>query len=300
MKIKIAAAQYPIKQYSTISEWKKNIEIWIKNAAEQNAEILLFPEFASLELVSLLPPEIQKRPALFAESLQSFLPEFTTTFKELAIKYKLTIIAPSFPVKENKSVFNRVYVFGITGLSSYQDKLFLTNLDSNTLGIVSPPKRIAIFKTTKCTFGIQICYDSEFSIGSKYLAQNGVEILLIPSCTETIHGANRIHLSARARALEQQFYTVVSQVVGNATWNIALNKNFGYAAYYAVPDKYFTEDGILKSGEPQNENWLIYQIDTSTINSTRESGQISTFKDHLNIKSEFKFDKINLEEVTIG
>ncbi|OJV30835.1 MAG: hypothetical protein BGO32_10105 [Bacteroidetes bacterium 37-13] len=300
MKIKIASAQYAIKQYSKFKDWQTNIENWVKTAAEQNAEILLFPEFASLELVNLLSPEVQKKPALFADFLQCLLPEFKITFDELATKFKVTIIAPSFPVKVENAFYNRVYVFGVNGLAGYQDKLFMTNLDSKIIGISSPPKKIAIFKTPKCTFGIQICYDSEFSIGANCLAQNGAEILLIPSCTETIRGSNRVHISARARALEQQFYTVVSQVVGDAAWNTALHKNYGYAAFYAAPDTEFQENGILEIGEPQEVNWLIHEVDTDLLKTTRSNGQVNTFNDHKNLNYTFNSDEIKIEINTVS
>ena len=51
-------------------------------------------------------------------------------------------------------------------------------------------KELKVFDAGICKFGIQNCYDIEFA-GSHYLTQAGAEVILVPSCTETIRGATR-------------------------------------------------------------------------------------------------------------
>ena len=59
-----------------------------------------------------------------------------------------------------------------------------------------------------------ICYDIEFPLLSRALAEAGAEIILAPSNTETEWGYWRVRTGAVARALENQVYTVHSPVVG--------------------------------------------------------------------------------------
>ena len=84
--------------------------------------------------------------------------------------------------------------------------------------IQSAPKKLTLFEDSWGSFGIQICYDVEFALGSQLLCSAGASLIVSPSCTETIRGATRVHIGARARALENQCYVVVSQTVGNAEW----------------------------------------------------------------------------------
>ena len=69
--------------------------------------------------------------------------------------------------------------------------------------------------------GIAICYDIEFPLIAHAMARAGAELILAPSCTDTIAGANRVHVGARARALENQVYVAVAPTVGQAPWSPA-------------------------------------------------------------------------------
>lgn len=299
MKIKVASAQYPISRHSSINDWKKHTESWVKNAVNQNADLLVFPEYGSMELVSILPKEIQKDLQFQIDKMQHFLPEFIKTYKALAADYNVIIIAPSFPVKSDTNYFNRAYVFNPKGLVGYQDKFFMTRFENEEWGIHSAPKKLTVFEADWGKFGIQICYDSEFTIGTHHLSEHGIDLLLVPSCTETIRGATRVHIGTRARTMEQQIYAVVSQTVGNAEWSPAVDINYGYTGFYSTPDKNLPEEGIIGIGKPQEEKWNIEELDFDLIKKVREDGQVFNFKDHRNLTSEFKSEKLEIEYVKI-
>ena len=53
MNVKIAAAQYDISFLETWENYQKKSEFWVRDAAEQGAKILLFPEYNTMELASL-------------------------------------------------------------------------------------------------------------------------------------------------------------------------------------------------------------------------------------------------------
>jgi predicted amidohydrolase len=299
MKIKVASAQYPISRHSSINDWKEHTELWVKSAVNQSADLLVFPEYGSMELVSILSEEIQKDLHVQIDKMQSFLPEFIETYKELATRYNVIIVAPSFPVKSNVNYFNRAYVFKPKGLAGFQDKFFMTRFENEEWGIHSAPKKLTIFEADWGKFGIQICYDSEFTIGTHHLSGHGIDLLLVPSCTETIRGATRVHIGTRARAMEQQIYAVVSQTVGNADWSPAVDINYGYIGFYSTPDKNLPEEGIISLGKPQEEKWYIEELNFDLIKTVREDGQVFNFKDHRNLISTFKSESIEIEHVKI-
>ena len=213
--------------------------------------------------------------------------DFCTVFADLAKKYGLIIVAPSIPVIDGGKNLNRAHVFSPKGLAGYQDKLFMTRFENEEWGIQSAPEILNVFEASWGKFGIQICYDVEFSLGSQLLAANGASLILAPSCTETIRGATRVHIGARARALENQAYTVVSQTIGKALWSPAVDINYGFAAFYSTPDKDLPEEGIISTMEPQKAGWLVQELDFEKIGQVRGGGQVFNFKDHSRIKTGF-------------
>jgi len=53
MNFKIATAQYDISFLENWQQYQDKAERWVVEAARQDAKILLFPEYASMELASL-------------------------------------------------------------------------------------------------------------------------------------------------------------------------------------------------------------------------------------------------------
>ncbi len=298
MDVKIATAQYPITRQTTFKDWQIHTESWVRNATEQGAELLLFPEYGSMELVSLFSDEIRKDIRRQVLEMNTLLEGFCKTFTDLAQKYQAIILAPSFPVFENNKIYNRVFVFSSKGQVGYQDKFFMTRFENEEWGISSAPKLLTVFQASWGSFGIQICYDIEFPLGSQILCENGVDLILAPSCTETIRGATRVHVGARARALENQCYVAVSQTINNAEWSPAVDINFGYAAIYSSPDKNLPEEGIVAIQKPQTDGWLIKTLDLNLLKNIREDGQVFNFKDSRAIQTKFLDEYISLKYVS--
>jgi predicted amidohydrolase len=278
MKVTVAAAQYPITEHQDFNAWKLHTERWVADAAQQGAQLLLFPEYGAMELVSIFQEGIRRDVRKQVSALDGIRSEFCEVFQTLAKQYDLIIVAPSIPVMDNEQSLNRAYVFSSKGLIGYQDKFFMTRFEDEEWGIQSAPKVLTVFEATWGSFGVQICYDVEFAIGSQSLCEAGATLILAPSCTETVRGATRVHIGARARALENQAYTIVSQTVGNAEWSPAVDINYGYAAFYATPDKDMPEEGIVSTMVPQKEGWLIQELDFTKLETVRNDGQVFNFK----------------------
>ena len=260
MEVRIALAQYPITFHQSLEDWKNHTENWISDACSQGAQILTFPEYGSMELTSLFSEAVRNDLKLQINELQKFLPEFIQTFQTLAQKYNCAIVAPSFPVMLADKTVNRCFVF------------------TESWGISGSDGAFRLFDTPFGKMGIQICFDIEFPIGGHLLAEAGAEFILVPSCTETLKGATRVHIGARARAMEQQIYTGVAQTIGEALWSPAVDINYGYSAFYSSPDGEFNDEGILSKEEAQKAGWLIEPLDLSKNKEIRENGQVLNFK----------------------
>jgi len=278
----IAAAQYPITFHKTINDWKKHVASWVEEAQKNNAKILVFPEYGSMEIVSFFKPEIQENLHLQIQEMQAYLADFIQWYQTLATKHEVVIVTPSFPVKVGEQFHNRTYVIDPKKLVGYQDKLFMTRFENEIWHIQTGEKKVTLFDCGKVKFGIQTCYDSEFAIGTQYLGQNEANLLLVPSCTETLKGATRVHVGSRSRAMEQQIYTCVAQTIGEAPWSPAVDINYGFAAFYSTPDINLPDNGIIQIGEPQVPTWVYADLNFDLIEIVQKEGQVFNFQDHQN------------------
>lgn len=278
MVFKLALAQYPITKHESFDAWATHVEIWVNKAANDDAKILVFPEYGSLELVSLMSKEIQKDLKVQIEQMNSLGNKFRMVYKQLAEKYKVYILAPSIPIKFDKIFINRAYFFSPKGKIAYQDKLSMTRFEDEEWGISSSTPELFIFETAFGVVGINICFDSEFPQYAFELAQAGVQLLLVPSCTETPAGLSRVQIGSRARALENQIYVGVSSTVGDCTWSSAVDFNTGQAGVYAPADGVFPSDGIIETGNLNKISWLITEINLKKIEEVRKSGSVFNFK----------------------
>ncbi len=295
--MKIATVQYPIGYFANLEDWKINIREWVVSA--EDAQILVFPEYGSMEIASLFSEQIQKDLVGQIVKMNELLLDFLAHFCQIANEFEKIILCPSFPVQEYEGFVNRVFVVGPNGLAGYQDKFFMTRFEDEEWGISSGQKKLSVFETKWGKFGIQTCYDLEFGIGSKLLCEAGAEVIFAPSCTETPKGAARVHVGARARALENQCYVVVSQTVGDALWSPAVDINYGYSAIYSTPDLGFPNDGILKMGEPQKKMWLFAELEMDKIHEVRKNGSVLNFKSNAIIRNTITDSEIEIQHTRI-
>lgn len=154
----------------------------------------------------------------------------------------------------------------------------MTRFEDEEWGVASGDSKLTVFETEFGKVGVSICFDVEFPQFAKELCAKGVKILLAPSCTETMKGLHRVHVGARARALENQCYVVVSQTIGEALWSLAVDKNQGIAAVFAPPDLGFPDDGILIQGELNKSSWVYAELDLEKVDTVREKGSVFNYK----------------------
>jgi predicted amidohydrolase len=111
------------------------------------------------------------------------------------------------------------------------------------------------------------------------LSEAGMELLLVPSCTETERGYWRVRLGAQARALEGQCYAVHSPTVGAAAWSPAVDANRGAAGVYGPPDRGFPSDGVVAIGAMDAAQWLFAEVDLAKVADLRAAGTVLNRRD---------------------
>lgn len=279
MNVKIATAQYDI---SFLDNWQAYIDKttrWVKDAAEQGAKILLFPEYNSMELASLFGKDVYSSLSKQLESMQTVHADFVGLFQGLAQEYDCLIQAGTFPVKQDSGEYrNRAYLFFADGSVDYQDKLMMTRFE-NEQWHISSGKELKLFDTAYGKIAINICYDSEFPLLARQQVEAGANLILVPSCTDTLAGYHRVKIGCQARALENQCYVVQACLVGLAPWSEAVDVNIGASAVYTPVDRGYPDNGILVAGELNAVQWVFADVSLAGIATVRAEGQVFNYRD---------------------
>jgi predicted amidohydrolase len=279
MNVKIASAQYNISFLEDWQAYDQKIERWVVEAITQEAKILVFPEYFSMELASLFGSEIYSSLSKQLEAMQALHNDFIELFKKMAQKYECIIQAGTFPVRIASDIYrNRGYLFMPDGQFDYQDKIMMTRFE-NEQWLIAPGKELKCFDTIYGKIAINICYDSEFPLLARKQVEAGCVIILVPSCTDTIAGYHRVKIGCQARALENQCYVVQASLVGDAAWSEAVDVNVGAAAIYTPVDRGFPSNGILSVGQFNAVQWVIEGISPLACKTVRVHGQVFNYRD---------------------
>ena len=268
----IAAAQYPIEQLESWQAYAAKLEAWVAEAAAGGAALAVFPEYGAMELASLDPATMGDLAGSLA-SVAALGERVDTLHAELASRHGLHVLAASIPARIEDRFVNRARLFTPAGKLGVQDKLIMTRFERDQWH-VSASAPLRLFETVLGKIGINICYDSEFPLLARAQVEAGMELLLVPSCTDTLHGYWRVRLGAQARALEGQCYALQSPTVGEAAWSPAVDINRGAAGIYGPPDQGMPDDGVIALGEVDAAQWLFAEVDLAKVAALRADGGV--------------------------
>lgn len=269
----VAAAQYPIDRLDSWEAYEDKLTRWVEEAAAQGAKLAVFPEYGAMELASLDPATMGDL-AGSIETVSALLPRVDALHGQLAARTGLHILAASAPRKDADGRFrNAARLFAPNGKCGVQDKLVMTRFEREQWDI-APGATLRVFDTALGRLAVSICYDSEFPLLARACVEAGAEVLLVPSCTDTLHGYWRVRIGAQARALEGQCYAVHSPTVGEAAWSPAVDENRGAAGVYGPPDLGMPEDGVLAMGVEGAPQWVFAEIDTALMPELRADGGV--------------------------
>ncbi len=277
--VTVATAQYPIEAFDDFAGFQAKAARWVQDAASRGAELLVFPEYGAMELASLLPEAERGDLAAQLHGLQPWRDDVVETWRALAREHGVTLLAPSLPWRLDDGRFvNRAWLCGPDGDLGHQDKQVMTRFENDEWG-VAPGQGLRVFDTPAGRLGVLICYDSEFPLLARALVDAGAELLLVPSCTDTEAGFQRVRLSAQARAIEQQVAVIHSPTVGEALWSPAVDINIGRAGVYTPCDHGFPPDGVLTQAHDATPGWQLARLDLAEIRALRDHGQVNNHAD---------------------
>ena len=193
--VTIAAAAYPLDWFDDFAGFEAKAAHWVAEAAGQGAQLLVFPEYGAMELASLGGPAIAADLEGALSEVARHRPRVDALFARLAAEHGVHILGPSGPVFTGNRPVNRATLFGPGGVIGHQDKQIMTRFEREEWDVVPGADGLAVFDTELGRLGVVICYDSEFPLLGRALAEAGVEILgaLVHRVAGGFHaGAGRI------------------------------------------------------------------------------------------------------------
>jgi predicted amidohydrolase len=269
--MKVATAAYPLDFLTSWAQYEDKISDWVSRAAGAGANLLVFPEYGAMELSTLAGQSVASdlEKSLFAVSER--LPEADALHQKLAAEHQVHILAASGPAETGSRPVNRARLVTPSGEIGVQDKQIMTRFERDVWRVEGGGP-LQVFETDLGKIGILICYDCEFPLLGRALAD--CDILLVPSCTEALTGYWRVRIGAMARALENQCVSVMSSLVGLAPWSEAVDTTTGMGGVFGPPDTGFPQTGVIAEGTLGAPGWTFAEVDLDAIAHVRADGVV--------------------------
>jgi predicted amidohydrolase len=187
---------------------------------DQGADLVLMPEYCWLGAEPHLGGGLDTVAAWFWE-------HFWPIHRHELIRPEKAAVLGTVPCRQpDGSLRNRAPIVA-DGQEWHQDKLALTPWENAML----PGTELRIWSFAGQKVAVLVCLDIEVPEWSALLRGQGLDLLLVPSATETLMGVERISRCASARAVELGCAVITAHLVGKSQSTL-VDENVGRAAMY--------------------------------------------------------------------
>lgn len=275
--VRICAINFEQRRIQSFEEFQSILEYFIGVASEYDCDFVVFPEFVTMSLLSIVDKKLAPLESL--EKLGEYTEPFINFMSEAAVRYNVNIIGGTHIMKgEEGHMQNICHVFLRDGSIHQQLKLHPTPSEKYWWDIRGGDK-LSVINTDKGAIGVLVCYDSEFPELARHLADQGAKIIFVPFATDTRQGYLRVRYSCQARTIENQCYVVLSGNTGNLPRVHNMDINYGQSSILTPCDFPFAKDGIAAESELNEEMVAIADLSMSDLVKARNNGTVKNLKD---------------------
>ncbi|MBW7891872.1 MAG: bifunctional GNAT family N-acetyltransferase/carbon-nitrogen hydrolase family protein [Chitinophagaceae bacterium] len=273
--VRLGLIQWQMRPYKDLDELFRQVEYFVDAVSDYKSDFALFPELFNGPLLAEFN-ELSEAEAM--RSLAQYTPEIKVRFQELAIRYNVNIITGSLPSIEGEGLKNIGYVCHRSGAIDQYEKMHITPDETKHWGIRGGDS-LKVFDTDAGKIGVLICYDVEFPELARLLSDEGMQILFVPSLTDTQNAYMRVRLCAQARAIENECYVALTGSVGNLPKVENMDIQYSQAAVFSPSDFTFPSNCIVSEATANTEMILIAGVDLSLLDELHSYGSVRNLKD---------------------
>jgi len=275
--LRLGVLAWPVEPTAGLAAFAAKLDHWLAQAAGR-ADLVLLPEYACVELGPALAGGGAPDAAAELRAVLEAAPAILGAMRAAARRHGLWLLPGSLPMRQGAAAVNRAPLIAPDGRLAFQDKRMLTRFEAEVWGL-APGAGPQIFATPWGRLGVSICYDAEFPKHVRAQVEAGAWLVLVPACTDTRHGSNRVRFACQARAMENQCFVALAPTVGAAPGCASLDTNHGQALVCGPVDRGFPEDGMLASGALDAPGWVFVSLDPARIEAVRRDGAALNHRD---------------------
>ncbi len=254
--LKVAAVQ--MSSTANKEDCLKRAERFVLLAAEGGAEVVALPEMFNFS------GTIEEK-KVNSETIPG---PTINRFKELARRHRIYLLCGSILEKDRELFYNtsifldqqgqtiakyrKIHLFDVTLANGYSQR------ESE---LITAGNEVVKVVTSMATFGLTICYDLRFPELYRRLAEEGVQIVFLPSAFTLETGKDHWETLVRARSIENQFYVIAPNQIGS---DLQGRRDWGKSM---VVDPW----GTVLTKAPEKESVIFAEIDLSFQETIRKN-----------------------------
>ncbi|MBC7661837.1 MAG: carbon-nitrogen hydrolase family protein [Chitinophagaceae bacterium] len=274
---RIATINYPQEKIDSWDDFAERITYWVALAADYASHFVCFPEFLTLQLLSIEKKKLLGNAAI--KILSSYTDRYIALMTDLATVHDIHVIAGThMSLNADGIAENVAHVFLRDGSHHTRGKVHVTPSEKRAWGVEGWADNTPI-ETEFGPIGVMVCYDSEFPELSRHLVDAGARLLFIPFCTDDEAGYLRVRLCSHARAIENQCYVILSGNVGQLTGVFNMDSQFAQSCILTPCDYNFARQGIAVEATPNVAQLVLADLRMEEIESARSHGTVKNLAD---------------------
>jgi len=274
-QIRLGAVQWQMREFHSVEEVLEQVEYFVDAISDYNSDFALFPEFFNAPLMGLTDQVDQTQAIRF---LAGFTDRFRDEMSRMAVSYNINIIAGSMPLQDEDRLYNVSYLCHRDGTVEEQRKLHITPHERRDW-VIEGGSDMTVFDTDAGRIAIMICYDVEFPELSRLVADEEVDVIMVPFWVDTKNGYLRVRHCAQARAIENECYVVICGSVGNLPKVENLDVQYAQSGVFSPSDFAFPHDAVMAESTPNTEMIIFSDLDLDKLKVIRAEGSVTNLKD---------------------
>ena len=268
--VRLGAVQWQMRSFTSMKDFLQQVEFFVDVVAGYNADLLLLPELFNAPLMARYN---QEDPPQAMRSLAKFTTRLRSQMLQMAVSYNINICTGSLPEYRDGKLYNVSFLCRRDGSWDSQYKIHITPDEAEYWGVHGGDK-LSVLATDIGKIGILVCYDVEFPELGRILADQGLQILLVPYWCDTKNAYLRVRRCAQARAIENECYVAISGSVGNLPKVENMDIQYSQSAIFTPSDFAFPHDSVAAEATPNTEMTLIADLDLDLLKEVRKCGSV--------------------------